>query len=428
MFENYKLITMRPILALFLCVIFQNVNAQFFTQYWAQFDGRISNWNIPNASVRAEDATMSIHPIYSKTHKETQINGLQLITVNEAITDIKRAEVLLEMWGGHPETSNKRFSINGRGTYHLPGKENTMSQCEYIFPSTPITTSDLVTGVNGIQFACDKGEGSWGTFIVNETAVRCYLRDNDKRILDNGLIGFSVKPSIEKMDDITEIKLPISAAIQNQIAQVHYFARYDGYDDRGDGNGSGWHGYTFKQIYTNHIGTATQAPFSINWDTQMIPTEGRAMAVKAIIEFKNGLFYETKVLDNLWFKKDRPTVLLIPTTDTSEPFWAQLNRPRYAKITLPVDPKEIESAELLVRIWDGGEGDVKEPFKVNGVAYPVTSGKAIHDLIYSKNKVDPANLKFGENAIELVVDTHHHGIEMLLPFPALLIKLKTNRK
>jgi hypothetical protein len=156
----------------------------------------------------------------------------------------------------------------------------------------------------------------------------------------------------------------------------------------------------------------------------MIPTQGRAMAVKAIIEFKNGLLYETNVLDNLWFSTKRPTVILIPTTDAPEPFWAQLNRPRVAKITLPVDPKQIESAELLVRIWDGGEGDIKEPFKVNGVAYDITSKKAIHDLIYSKNKVDPANLKIGENAIELKVDTHHHGIEMLLPFPALVVRLK----
>jgi len=91
---------------------------------------------------------------------------------------------------------------------------------------------------------------------------------------------------------------------------------------------------------------------------------------------------------------------------------------------LPVEPKQIESAELMVRIWDGGEGEVKEPFKLNGTAYSVTSKVSNHDLVFSKHKVEIHNLKVGENLIELVSDTQKHGIEMLLPFPALAIRLK----
>jgi hypothetical protein len=414
----------RNIFVVLLCLQFHHAKAQFFAQYWATFDEKISNSENPKERLRAHDQFSTIDPGYSKTHREAHINGLQLITVNEVISDIKRAEVLFEMWGGHPLTENKRFTINGRGTYHLPGHENTLEQTEYIYPTIPITASNMVNGVNAFQIACDRGTTWWGTFIVDEMAVRCYLKDDDKRIADNGLTTFAAIPSVGKIEDITTVQLLVAPAFEQQITQVHFIARYDGYDDRGDGYGNGWHGFTQKRVYTNHVGTATEAPFKVNWDTKMIPTQGKAMAIKAIIEFKNGLCYESEVLDNLWFPKKRPTVLLIHSTNASVPYWTRDKKLKTNKITLPVDPKEIASAELQVKIWDGGEGDVKEPFKLNGIAYPVTSKKADHMPHLTKHIVEPTNLKLGENTVELFSDTQHHGIEMMLPFPALIIRLK----
>lgn len=421
---------MKPILKLFILSILVSVsftlNAQnrFFTQYWATFDEKISNWDNPNERLRAHDQFSTIDPGYSKTHREAHINGLQLITVNEVIMDIKRAEVLFEMWGGHPLTENKRFTINGRGTYHLPGYENTWEQGEYIYPAIPITASNLVTGVNAFQIACDRGTTWWGTFIVDEMLVRCYLKDDDKRILDNGLKDFTAIPLVQKIEDNTVVKLNVSPEFQKQIAQVHYIARYDGYDDRGDGSGNGWHGFTKNRVYTNHVGSVSQAPFAVNWDTKMIPTQGKAMALKAIIELKNGLLFESEILDNLWFPKGRPTVMLIHSTNASAPYWTRDKNLKTNIMTLTMDPKEIEMAELQVKIWDGGEGDVAEPFKLNGVGYPVTSKKSDHKPHLTKHKVETSNLKLGENTVELYSDTKHHGIEMMIPFPALIVRLK----
>jgi hypothetical protein len=405
-------------------MIFHHLQAQFFTQYWAEFDGKISNTENLNERLRSHDESITIHPVYSKSHIESHINGLQLIMIDEIITEIKYAEVLLEMWGGHPKTENKRFTINGRGTYHIPCLENSIDQSEYIFPEISITTSDLVTGINAFQFACNRGTTFWGTFIVDEMAVRCYLKDDDVRIKDSGLYGFSAIPSIAKMEDITHVSLKVKPEYADKILNVSFIARFDGYDDRGDRAGNNWHGYTFKRKYTNHIGSTDKVPYSVEWDTRLIPTQGKAMAVKAIIEFQNGLLFESDVLDNLWFNKERPLVLLLHSTNVSEPFWSRVSNLKTASIILPVNPKEIEKAELIVRIWDGGEGEVREPFKLNGVAYPVISGKANHDLVFTKHQVCIENLKYGENIIELISDTEHHGIEVLLPFPALIVRMK----
>jgi hypothetical protein len=54
----------------------------------------------------------------------------------------------------------------------------------------------------------------------------------------------------------------------------------------------------------------------------------------------------------------------------------------------------------------------------------VAEGKG-HELIYSRFPVNPKNLKRGLNRIELLSNTEHHGIEVLLPGPALLIRYRT---
>jgi hypothetical protein len=95
-----------------------------------------------------------------------------------------------------------------------------------------------------------------------------------------------------------------------------------------------------------------------------------------------------------------------------------------AVIELPGDFSRIENVELHTRIWDGGEGEVQEPFKINRVPYKITTGKAVHDIVYTVNNVDPKTLKPGSNEIELLSDTEHHGIEVCWPGPAIIIKYK----
>ena len=72
---------------------------------------------------------------------------------------------------------------------------------------------------------------------------------------------------------------------------------------------------------------------------------------------------------------------------------------------------------------DGGAGDHKTPFTLNGHPLPV-AGKGRHDVLYRVLDVDPAILKRGANEIALVSDTEHHDIEVLLPGPALMVRAK----
>ncbi|MGC9328760.1 MAG: hypothetical protein ACP5I1_14085, partial [Candidatus Hinthialibacter sp.] len=80
-------------------------------------------------------------------------------------------------------------------------------------------------------------------------------------------------------------------------------------------------------------------------------------------------------------------------------------------------PQSIQQAELHVILWDGGKGNVENPFTLNGHPLPA-AGRGAHDVLYRILPIDPSILKQGPNIIEALSDTEHHGIEILLPGPA----------
>jgi len=106
------------------------------------------------------------------------------------------------------------------------------------------------------------------------------------------------------------------------------------------------------------------------------------------------------------------------------PFWSRASRQNKAQIDLPADISSLEKARLMIKIWDGGEGSIKEPFKINGHPFSVTSGKAIHDVVLTIAEVDPEHLRPGRNEITLLSDTEHHGIEVLLPGPVIIARYR----
>ena len=127
--------------------------------------------------------------------------------------------------------------------------------------------------------------------------------------------------------------------------------------------------------------------------------------------------------------KASPTaeVRVILSKDMPEPFWSRAGRKKTCTLDLDAEPATIERAELRVLIWDGGAGTVKDYFTLNGRPLPVArSGK--HDVIYSGLDLDPKLLHKGANRIDVVSDTEHHGLEVLMPGPALIVRTGTTSR
>jgi hypothetical protein len=182
----------KTIFILLLCFVFsgyRNSFAQgvFFREYWAEFDAGISNSE--GRMLRVNDAELSLHEVYGK-RPEALSNGFTLINVPEDLFGLEAAELYLEVWGGHPGTANKRVIVNGKQTYPLGDFGTEEKNCTYSNPSIPLKVEHLVNGQNAFQFACDRGESFWGHFIIDQAAVRCYLKPDHPDLKKKQPAGF----------------------------------------------------------------------------------------------------------------------------------------------------------------------------------------------------------------------------------------------
>ena len=418
----------KTVYALRLCIVlsgYRNCGAQgvFFREYWAEFDAGISNSK--GRMLRVNDAELSLHEVYGK-RPEALANGFTLINVPEDLFELQGAELYLEVWGGHPGTANKRFILNGKQIYPLGDDGSEEKNCAYSYPVIPLKVEHLVSGQNAFQFACDRGKTFWGHFIIDEAAVRCYLKPSHPDLIKNNLQDFEARvqlqPAVSTLPDKVNLSLSYPERYEKSIIAVEYFGRYEGFDDNGNKVDNDWHGYTHDRKYINHIGKTTPPPYSLTWNTSMIPSQAGPIAIKALVHLKGGFHYWTEALDGLVFPAYRNNVELYKCDSLPKPFWSRASKTITAKINLPLSPANAQSARLMVRIWDGGEGTVTEHFKINGHPYSITSGKANHDLVFTNVDVDVKHLKFGENTLTLLSDTEHHGIEVLLPGPCLLLR------
>jgi hypothetical protein len=155
----------------------------------------------------------------------------------------------------------------------------------------------------------------------------------------------------------------------------------------------------------------------------MVPAQ-EDMVVRALVHFKDDpdLVYVTPTTRGLKiYRTDDVRVIL--SKDMPAPFWSRAGKTKTCTLDLDADPAAIERAELHVLIWDGGAGTVKDYFTLNG--HPLSVARAgKHDVIYSRLDLDPKFLRKGPNRIEVVSDTEHHGLEILMPGPAVFVRVK----
>ena len=150
---------------IFLFLIFFVASARpdgtFYRQYWAEFDENISNHK--DGRWRVNDPELALHETFGK-RPEALANGLVLINAPEFLFDLASAELYLEMWGGHPHTTDKRVTINGKATFTIPDYGTSEGHCVYAYPTISVEPSFLVNGINALQFSCNRGHGFWGHF------------------------------------------------------------------------------------------------------------------------------------------------------------------------------------------------------------------------------------------------------------------------
>lgn len=374
-----------------------------------------------NPRFRVNSPEASLHPQFG-SRSEVRSSGMMQIFMPEDPRLLDAVELYCELWGGHPGTANKRVAINGRSLYPLPENGTAAGHCTHLYPLIPLRRDDVVNGCNALQFACDQGATFWGHFIVDNACLRAGLPPVHPDLKKLDLDGFRASVHLRHLHG-ESLQVLLETNQPGRIARADFQGFFDGYDENGDGAARDWHGFTKHRRPEAWLGASGSAPFAVEWNTSMTP--GRAAMARARITFRGapGLIYETAPSEEILLPRAETfRVQCVFASDLPAPFWSRAGKPRSARIDLPVHPSAIERAALHVVAWDGGRGAVQHPFRVNGLPVEVC-GEGAHDVIYTIRELPPQSLR-PSNSIELLSGTDHHGIEILLPGPALMIRVR----
>ncbi len=372
--------------------------------------GGIKDWRVTDAS--APKAPVLLLP--------NSTLRLEIPDLNGAI----RAEAQLERWGGHTGTIGKSLRLNGKEWIAVPELATTPpGKPGYCYtyqdnPTVEVPLSDLQKGVNSLEgnstgqdTRCGNNWGQWGWY---SAIVRVYY-DPAKLPHPGGRIT-----SHAAGKELTENPVvQVSVQGPSRIDRVDLLAYYDGFDEDGDGVFQDWHqAYRYAEL-VHHAGTAMVAPFKIRWDTAWVPDQAPgSVKLMARIRDSAGVWSVTPVVDRLTLKRVGSSVKFYKPRDVPDRYWARAGKLLSSKVAVPdSDPlAKATSAVVALRTWNG----LKYDFRLNDHTGKVEGAE--HNYAFALRPVPVAAVHAGENTISFQTPSKDHGLEILWPGPALLVR------
>ena len=103
------------------------VSSGRFVRFWWYEPGLEHGNPVTNRRFRVNAQEVVIHPTFA-VRPEAKSSGMLQIRMQEDLRLLQAVELDLELWGGHPGTTNRRVTVNGRATYTpCQGSQATLS-------------------------------------------------------------------------------------------------------------------------------------------------------------------------------------------------------------------------------------------------------------------------------------------------------------
>ena len=344
------------------------------------------------------------------------------------LTGAVRAELIIDRWGGHPGSADKRVRLNGGSWLHVPDPvtiPDSSPEC-YVFQDNPMLVVPLdqltsgpvaLEGAVGTQTCFSFDWSQWGWYGV---VLRIYY---DESVPHPG--GTFTSPVAGAT--ITDSALiAVDAVSTGSIGEVLILGRYAGHDSDGDGTTSGWHRRYRRENYNNNlrfegsIGALDTAPWELTWDATWIPDQvPGTVALQARIRDDNDVWYVTEI-DGLSLVHSDAVVKAYPMSDVPRAFWVRTGEVKTASFTIPASDSlgQASLAQLTTATWNGADGG---RILVNGNLVSAGFGRHFFHAVDELN-VDTALLQPGANELAITSATNDHGPEMLWPGPLLTVR------
>ncbi len=361
----------------------------------------------------------------TQTYLPNAIHNIGIYDLN----NVERVQVMIDRWGGHDKTSEKKIRINENDWILVPEPAGTGLRPElYMFqgnPSVDIPLEQLRVGVNYLQASCSHldpwGWGQWGAYSY---MFRFYF-DEEGPEYPKGIISLPKTGSRINENPMIVVK-PDGG--DRTITEVSVFAHVYDYDYDGDGYYNEWQGAwhqhnrlgTFAE-WENHIGTKTEGPYGFKWDTSWLPDQPEDSIELCALITDNWNYVYAASVDNISLVNRPYSVKLYPTTEMPPKFAPRVGEVKTAVIEVP-DAAQLDKAveaRLHLRTWNGTNSEHGD-FTFNG---KTIKGKALKNFYaYTFHEIPIDAIQHGRNEVTFASDTWHHGLEVLWPGPALVIK------
>lgn len=351
-----------------------------------------------------------------------------------AIADLQgavRAEAILDIWGGHPGTSNKRLRFNANPWIPIPELTTTPTAGECYVQQWNVTVdvpiahlvqgNNRLEGTSGGQTCFDFGWGQWGWYGI---IVRIYY-DISKPHPTGQIVSHASGGTFG--DNPTLAAIAQSSAGVNR---VDFIAAYEDYDRDGDGYYTDWQRNYHRGRYDtevrarNIVGSVTAAPWQVVWNTEWLPNQpSGSVKLIARIRDNNGIWFVTNAVENLTFNRSQGTVKLYKPVGVHEVFWVRAGETKSCTIPIPDSDSlhNATAAKLYIATWNGIDGQGSGHWKrINGWTVPVMG----EDHYYALNDipVPVSALQPGNNVFSFYSGSTHHGVEIMWPGPAVAVK------
>ncbi len=223
-----------------------------------------------------------------------------------------KAEIVAEKILCHDGTTGLAIQINDSDWFYFPeASQIPAPQAVYqhhIYPVLRVPLSVFKPGPgNQFRMRVDRTHPwNWPQNLINGLHIRIYY-DPKTRPHPSGAIT-SLKDS-DSLGDAVDLTVDANSPNGN-ISRVDYVGLYEDVNLEGDGVYRQWHYLYFHGKLMRHIGSATEAPFAVSWDTTWIPDQKEPLQICARITDNAGITYQTEAITDLSLQRDKRSVEL----------------------------------------------------------------------------------------------------------------------
>ena len=336
-----------------------------------------------------------------------------------------KAEVVAEKILCHDGTTGLAVQINDSDWFYFPEADNIPAPKalyqHHTYPVVRVPVSVFRPGTgNHFRLRVDpRHSWDWPQNLINGLHVRIYY-DPETTPHPSGAVV-----SVQSGDSLADsVRLTTDAQSPNgPISRVDYIGLYEDVNFEGDGVYRRWHYLYIHGRLMHHIGSGTQAPFTVHWDTTWIPDQKEPIHIAARITDSTGLTYQTKAITELSLERTARSVELCRPYDVPQK-WVTRSGEKSEYFDVGGDLQKAKAAQLVWSSWSPG---YMRGISINGTQVFDREGPHYQTHYHRVTLKDVGVLRPGRNKLTtaktpLIDGKMVHGMEVNWPGIMVLIQ------